>query len=427
MLGYDGLQIPIVTTADTTGAHQQAEALKGVTDETKQLQAALEKMAVAQEEATRAQRSSAEESNRMAERGKRLAAATEARENKKYAAQADKEIAEGVKVVGQEEVKAAEAAARASEKAFLSKKQWKDAVKGLANEFPVLGHLGMLAINPITAAVALGASAWAIWKYRVDELAESMSRLKLPDLGQQSVSRIHATAEAYERLNTAVKNAVEKYNSVDEASNRHLTRLREELELEKQLLAANKARDLATLESRRGSMSDLEYNKRREVVERNYAGAGLRAEQTEAARELEAKETKRQELVASARKKEAEAAKIKLPSEADKGREADLQKEFDAQKAAAQEALQQSRARLLEIGDMQGAPAWKQPYQALRFRSRYGYGTTYDQAREMEQGNISNAQAVMSATARRPNGTALGNAVKCSAHRLKLKRRKRQR
>jgi phage host-nuclease inhibitor protein Gam len=34
-LGNDGLQIPIVTTADTTGAHQQAEAIKKVTEAVK--------------------------------------------------------------------------------------------------------------------------------------------------------------------------------------------------------------------------------------------------------------------------------------------------------------------------------------------------------------------------------------------------------
>lgn len=85
----------------------------------------------------------------------------------------------------------------ATDKTFTSSKQLKDAVKQLGHEFPVLGQLGRLAMNPITAAVAGITTAFVIWKYRTDELTESMAGLELPDVGESQVSRIERLGGAY--------------------------------------------------------------------------------------------------------------------------------------------------------------------------------------------------------------------------------------
>jgi hypothetical protein len=92
-------------------------------------------------------------------------------------------ISTAAKASADTQVKAGQDVQEVETKAFASKLQLRQAVKGLAMEFPILAHIGRLAINPITAAVALATGAWAIWKARIDATVTSLGGVEMPDVG----------------------------------------------------------------------------------------------------------------------------------------------------------------------------------------------------------------------------------------------------
>lgn len=110
------------------------------------------------------------------------------------------EITDAAKTSGVEGVKAQTAVNAATEKTFTSKKQLKDAVKGLSGEFPVLARLAQIALNPIVLITAAIASAFAIWKKRVDDLSTSLGGIEMPDVSETQIERIKRTSEAWGEL-----------------------------------------------------------------------------------------------------------------------------------------------------------------------------------------------------------------------------------
>jgi len=177
----------------------------------------------------------------------------------------------GVVVVTREDVAAMEEQQEAAKGASDAKKNLGQAAKGLAAAFPALGVVSRLVLNPIAGMVAVIVGSFSVWKGWVDSIASALERIKLPDLGPGQVKQISAAAEAYAALSKAVRDAQESYKAVDAVHDRRLQRLREEAELEKQLLGAQKARDLAQLEALRGGMGEGQYEQRRQAIEWNYA------------------------------------------------------------------------------------------------------------------------------------------------------------
>jgi hypothetical protein len=111
-----------------------------------------------------------------------------------------KKIKEQTTETGKEGVKQEAAVEEATKKTFASKKQLKDILKQIGHEFPILGSLGRLAINPIALAAAGCVAAFTLWRKRTDELAQSLGGIEMPDVRSSQVEIINNTAAAYGRL-----------------------------------------------------------------------------------------------------------------------------------------------------------------------------------------------------------------------------------
>lgn len=111
-----------------------------------------------------------------------------------------KKVREESTLTGKEGVKQEEAVAEATKKTTSSKKQLKDMVKGVGVEFPLLGRLGQLALNPLTMLVSSIVAGFGLWTNRVRELTRAMGGIEMPDVKTTDVERIDAMARAWGTL-----------------------------------------------------------------------------------------------------------------------------------------------------------------------------------------------------------------------------------
>jgi len=155
-------------------------------------------------------------------------------------------------------------------KAFTSKAQLKDAFKQLGREFPLLGQLGRLALNPIAGSVAALTGAFAIWNWRMKEAMETLVGFQSSfDPKALNAEKVNAAAEANERLATSLRKVIDAYNGVEASSDRAIKRINAEAAAAERIL---KARD--------GSVSPaVDYNRRQAIIdEQNRAAGSLDAE-----------------------------------------------------------------------------------------------------------------------------------------------------
>lgn len=235
----------------------------------------------------------------------------------------------------------------AAKKAFVSKAQLKGAVKGLREEFPMLAHVAKMALNPIAFIVAGIGGAFAVWKYRVDELSRALSGVELPDVSEAKIGHINAMTQAWNGFAAALNKTVEAYNSVDAAADRAAKGLTAEEERKKKLLAANKALELSELEKKKASMGAGEYETKRLAIEDKYAKAGIAVDEEAKIRQLAAKDKQRRDLITDAHRKTIEASGIHVASpEDDVATEAKMKLQADA----AQKSIDERKKR---IGDLQ--------------------------------------------------------------------------
>jgi hypothetical protein len=380
-------KIRIVTDASSAvaGGAQTAKSLEGVAeatkkaaDETQRYQQALQKMAETQA-AGQTKTVSAEDQSMLDKAAQRKKAIEERRA---LTTQADKDIADGVKVVSRAESDLAIAEAEAAKKTvegdsevFASKKQLKEAVKGLREEFPLLAHVAHLAMNPITFVVAGIGAAFAIWKARVDGLVQSLAGVQLPDLSEAQVERVHAMATAYSDFAEAMRKAVEAYESVDAAAARDDKRIDAEMERNKKLLESQKNLALSKLEADKASLKPGEYERAKSDIEDFYESIGIKEDQATKQKKLERKAQREDELAADAQAKLDQAARIKVGSEAD---DAKLQGDYDAQYKAAMDDIKERQAwqtRMAEYMD-KGGSTWGRMKTGWAFKRRYGQGET---------------------------------------------------
>lgn len=118
----------------------------------------------------------------------------------KEAASELKKIEEQTKTTGKEGVKQQKDVKDATEKTTVSKKQLKDMVQGLRNEFPVLGRVAALAINPIAFSVAAITGAFVILKRHTAEMERSMGAITMPEITEEDVTRVERAAISYGKL-----------------------------------------------------------------------------------------------------------------------------------------------------------------------------------------------------------------------------------
>lgn len=176
-----------------------------------------------------------------------------------------------VKKVTEETQKSTEATKKntdAEGKSFTSKKQLKEAIKGLSMEFPILGRVAALALNPIAFAVAAGALAFTIWRRRAEELNRTLAMVELPDLAGQKIGEISAVADAYKKLGEAVAEAQGKFTSAEDVYNTAITNIERHADAQRKLLAANKAL----------ALSEATTPEQVAAIEKKFGGAGRELE-----------------------------------------------------------------------------------------------------------------------------------------------------
>jgi hypothetical protein len=118
----------------------------------------------------------------------------------------------------------------------------KDAAKGLAFEFPILGRVIQLATNPIAiiaAATVTAVSAFLEWSKAIDEALKRVQALATfkKTLDSLSVSQ-HAVAIAVEAYNEAVKKSGTNDKSAQDALDARLIATTKLIDLQKELIAA---------------------------------------------------------------------------------------------------------------------------------------------------------------------------------------------
>lgn len=125
-----------------------------------------------------------------------------------------KKVREETTATGKEAVKQEEAVEAATKKTFASKHQLKDMVKQLGHEFPILGQVGRLALNPIAFTTAAITGAFVIWNKRVQDLSVSLGGIAMPDFTTSDADRIKNHAAAWGELAQKMADAASASNQI---------------------------------------------------------------------------------------------------------------------------------------------------------------------------------------------------------------------
>jgi len=120
-----------------------------------------------------------------------------------------KKVREETTATGKEAVKQEEAVEAATKKTFTSKHQLKDMVKELGKEFPILGQVGRLALNPIAFTTAAITGAFFTWNQRVRDLSISLGGIEMPGVNQTDSERLKSYADAMKQVASATNAAAD--------------------------------------------------------------------------------------------------------------------------------------------------------------------------------------------------------------------------
>jgi hypothetical protein len=116
-----------------------------------------------------------------------------------------KKIEEQTTKTGVEGVKQEEAVTEATKKGIGFKQQAREALKGLASQFPVLGQIGQLALSPITLAFAGLTAAVTIYQRKMAEAVRAQGGFEMPDISEDIVARFERMGTAAKEINTNLK------------------------------------------------------------------------------------------------------------------------------------------------------------------------------------------------------------------------------
>jgi hypothetical protein len=243
-----------------------------------------------------------------------------------------------------------EEAGKATEKLGLSHRELHMALRQLGPEFAHLGGMAQYALHNQTLIPVLGlVGAFALWEHRVNACVVALGGVELPDNAKQQVGQIGALAQSWKTFNTALMDAVTAYDSVDEASKRNMSVLKQEEDQKKKLLDADKKLELSELEKQKAQLPTAEYETRKAAIENRYEEQSAKDDDEAQAKKLQAKAKQGDALVESSKQKMAEAAKIRLGTPE---QEAAIDEQMKAQAEAAEKSKKEREER---INDLSGA------------------------------------------------------------------------
>lgn len=262
-----------------------------------------------------------------------------------------KKVREESTATGKEGVKQQEAVAEATKKTFTSKKQLKDMIKELGHEFPLLGQLGRLALNPIAFSTAAITGAFVLWNHRVQELTRSLGGIEMPDVSTTATDRINTQAEAWGLMAEKMASAANASSAIKTALDAALATIKANEEL------------FTAMGFGGGNLNESR------VAAISAAAADLRASG--------------QARVARAGQPGSEAG------------EAVLAARFGGASSAAMKAKAEAQGRLDEILGLADLSGPRRVWANAKFLGRYGYGMSTEDAANLERGNIASQQGII--------------------------------
>jgi hypothetical protein len=293
----------------------------------------------------------------------------------------------GSQQVRQEMTKLQEAGVKANEE-IGKKTEWltgrkrelKEALKGVATQFPELAHVAHLALNPVTLAVSGIVGAFGIWKTRVDGLTQAMAGMQLPNVSPEFASRVAGLSDAWGRYADALIKAREAGNALEKQSARNVAAIDNELKLRLQLIEAEK-----NLAAARGGdkLGTEEKAANQKTAAERAAGQAKLDEGLNTAAELSKRADKRRW----------EAAGIRV---ADPAADAEIEAELKKQHDEGQRAKGEASGWIDRIDKFRAEE--RNPYSLtkdwLKFRitQRYGYTMTPEEAKALEVENVATAE-----------------------------------
>lgn len=358
--------IEITSTFDGTGAQAAVAAQKQLTDESARYQATLQRMAEAQEEVNRTQRLDSLRARLQAHKEQKQTTDDLSKLTKTYTAE---EIAL---------ITAQKDATQATERATLGMEAKKRVLGAVLREYPLLRQAAMMALNPITGALAGIAGGFAIFGARVRAATQALAGLELPDLSKLDPQRLHAAAKAWDAIAKATKSALDNYNSIPAVAQRAIGTIEKQADAQKKLLEQNKALELARLEASKADMTPEAYARATIGIEDRYRQAGIGVEKSSGEKRLRALDAERFSLIVRGENEARKAKSIKI---AGKEYDATTQADMDAAAAAAK-ADRERRVDMIDalgsmgekgggIGDLLKTENWSKLWKVF---STYGFG-----------------------------------------------------
>lgn len=213
--------------------------------------------------------------------------------------------------------------------------------------------------SPLSLAVVGIGAAIEIMNRRFEESVKILSGLDLPQLSSDFV----AATDVMKSYTDALDAVVEKYNSIEEASGRVITKIQEELKIRQELNKVHGAPEIANVD------------------------ADIKAREAE----LAEKEKRITELQVSSAEKKRLAEQIHAPSEAAEARYMDDAK---AQADAAKKAFAESNQRTELIQKIRDATI-PNPADLKKYADLYGGSTRGSEALAIEEANQQQAQSII--------------------------------
>lgn len=157
------------------------------------------------------------------------------------------------------------------------KRQLRDAIKGLAFEFPILGRVASLALNPISAAVTLAIAGFSAFKKVLDDISRSghiegwKQGTAALEAQEKAVADLIVSANAYERSLTRIANATQ---SVTDRAKQALEAIRAQARAQTELTDAEEAAEMARIDAAEqlGEITPTRAIQQRLETQRRFTG-----------------------------------------------------------------------------------------------------------------------------------------------------------
>lgn len=162
-------------------------------------------------------------------------AAAKTAETSAQVAKADREVAASYKRISQEEIAAATAGTAATTRWTASKKELKDAIRGLMFQFPLLGRIAAIAMNPLTISVTALVGAVTILRNKFAGVGSVLESSGF------AADKVNALADAWKRYAEAMKAAVDSGDRLAQT----LKRIEERFDLIQRLSGKDELNPLA--------------------------------------------------------------------------------------------------------------------------------------------------------------------------------------